>query len=38
MLIVSLFAGSLGIDRFMLGETGLGVVKLLTTGGCVFGQ
>ncbi len=34
MLIVSLFAGSLGIDRFMLGETGLGVVKLLTAGGC----
>ncbi len=33
MLIVSLFAGNLGIDRFMLGETGLGVAKLLTCGG-----
>lgn len=33
MLIVSLFAGHLGIDRFMLGETGLGVAKLLTCGG-----
>ena len=33
LLIVSLFAGSLGIDRFMLGETGLGVAKLLTCGG-----
>ncbi len=32
-LIVSLFAGHLGIDRFMLGETGLGVAKLLTCGG-----
>ena len=33
MLIISLFGGSLGIDRFMLGDTGLGVVKLLTCGG-----
>lgn len=33
-LIVSIFAGSLGIDRFMIGDTGLGVGKLLTAGGC----
>ncbi|MFZ6001812.1 MAG: TM2 domain-containing protein [Bacteroidota bacterium] len=33
ILIVSLLAGSLGIDRFMLGDTGLGVGKLLTCGG-----
>lgn len=33
MLIVSLFGGSLGIDRFMIGDTGLGVGKLLTCGG-----
>ena len=33
LLIVSLLIGSLGIDRFMLGETGLGVAKLLTCGG-----
>ena len=33
LLIVSIFAGQLGIDRFMLGETGLGVAKLLTCGG-----
>ncbi|MFP9100739.1 TM2 domain-containing protein [Flavobacterium sp. RHBU_24] len=34
VLIVSIFAGSLGIDRFMIGDTGLGVGKLLTLGGC----
>ena len=33
MLIISILAGSLGIDRFMLGDTGLGVGKLLTCGG-----
>ena len=33
MLIISILAGGLGIDRFMLGETGLGIAKLLTCGG-----
>ena len=32
-LIVSILAGSLGIDRFMIGDTGLGIGKLLTCGG-----
>lgn len=32
-LIVSLLAGGLGIDRFIIGDTGLGVAKLLTCGG-----
>lgn len=33
ILIVSLLAGILGIDRFLIGDTGLGVAKLLTCGG-----
>lgn len=33
ILIVSLLSGAFGIDRFMIGDTGLGVAKLLTCGG-----
>ena len=34
LLILSVLLGGLGVDRFYAGHIGLGVLKLLTLGGC----
>ncbi|MFM8432279.1 MAG: TM2 domain-containing protein [Bacteroidota bacterium] len=32
-LLISIFVGAYGVDRFYIGDTGIGVGKLLTCGG-----
>ena len=34
ILLVSLFIGSLGVDRFMMGDTAMGILKKVTMGLC----
>lgn len=33
LLIISIFLGGLGIDRFCVGKVGTGILKLITAGG-----
>lgn len=33
-LVMSVAFGTLGVDRFIMGHVGLGILKLITFGGC----
>jgi len=34
VLIMSIIFGAIGVDRFIMGKVGTGILKLITLGGC----
>ena len=36
IFILAIFTGTIGVDRFLLGDTKMGAIKLLTGGGCFY--
>jgi TM2 domain-containing membrane protein YozV len=36
IFILAIFTGGIGLDRFLLGDAKMGIIKMLTGGGCLY--